>query len=44
LNFAAPRVYIAASARLINLYPALTRPEILWSADTLAIRDGAPSR
>lgn len=41
LYFAAPRVYIAASARLINLYPALTRPEIIWSADTLAIRQGA---
>ncbi|HUE86976.1 MAG TPA: ABC transporter substrate-binding protein [Vicinamibacterales bacterium] len=44
LYFAAPRVYIAASARLINLYPALTRPEILWSADTLAVRDGGTSR
>jgi peptide/nickel transport system substrate-binding protein len=44
LYFAAPRVYIAASARLINLSPALTRPEIIWSADTLAIRDGGTSR
>ena len=44
LYFAAPRVYIAASARLINLYPARTRPEIIWSADTLAIRDGGTSR
>jgi peptide/nickel transport system substrate-binding protein len=44
LYFAAPRVYIAASARLINLYPALTRPEILWSADTLAIGDRATTR
>lgn len=44
LYFAAPRVYVAASTRLINLYPALTRPELLWSADTLAIRDGATSR
>jgi peptide/nickel transport system substrate-binding protein len=44
LYFAAPRVYVAASARLINLYPSLTRPEIIWSADTLAIRDGGTSR
>jgi peptide/nickel transport system substrate-binding protein len=44
LYFAAPRVYVAASARLINLYPALTRPEIIWSADTLAIRDDGTSR
>lgn len=39
LHFAAPRVYVAASSRLINLRPALTRPQLLWSADTLAIRD-----
>jgi peptide/nickel transport system substrate-binding protein len=44
LYFAAPRVYIASSARLINVYPALTRPEILWSADTLAVRDAATSQ
>jgi peptide/nickel transport system substrate-binding protein len=44
LYFAAPRVYIAASARLINLYPSLTRPEITWSADTLALRDGGTTR
>lgn len=40
LNFAAPRVYIATSARLINLHPALTRPQLMWSADELAIRSG----
>jgi peptide/nickel transport system substrate-binding protein len=39
LYFAAPRVYIATSARLINLRPSLTRPQLLWSADTLAVRD-----
>ena len=44
LYFAAPRVYIAASTRLINLYPALTRPEILWSADTLAVRDATTTQ
>jgi peptide/nickel transport system substrate-binding protein len=37
--FAAPRVYIATSARLINLRPSLLRPPLLWSADTLAVRD-----
>ena len=37
LYFAAPRVYIGASARLINLKPALTRPQVMWSADTLAV-------
>jgi peptide/nickel transport system substrate-binding protein len=44
MYFAAPRVYIAASTRMINLYPALTRPEILWSADTLAVRDAATTQ
>ncbi|MGQ0735594.1 MAG: ABC transporter substrate-binding protein [Acidobacteriota bacterium] len=38
IHFAAPRVYIGASARLMNLQPALTRPPLLWSADTLAVR------
>jgi peptide/nickel transport system substrate-binding protein len=41
LYFAAPRVYVATSARLINLQSALTRPQITWSADTLAVRDAA---
>jgi peptide/nickel transport system substrate-binding protein len=41
LYFAAPRVYIATSARLINLRASVTRPQLLWSADTLAVRDAA---
>lgn len=44
LYFAAPRVYVASSARMINLYPALTRPEILWSADTIAVKDVTTSQ
>jgi hypothetical protein len=44
LHFAAPRVYIGASARLLNLTPALTRPHIMWSADTLAIANAARSQ
>jgi peptide/nickel transport system substrate-binding protein len=44
LYFAAPRVYIATSARLINLYPALTFPQITWSADTLAVKGDGTSR
>ena len=38
LYFAAPRVYFGASARLMNLQPALTRPQLMWSADTLAVK------
>ena len=44
LYFAAPRVYIATSARMINLRPSLMRPQLLWSADTLAVRDAGTSR
>lgn len=44
LYFAAPRVYLAASARLINLQPSLTRPQLTWSADTLAVKDAATAR
>ena len=44
LYFAAPRVYIATSARMINLRPSLFRPPLLWSADTLAVRDAGRSQ
>ena len=36
--FAAPRVYVAVSTRVTNLLPALQRPQLLWSPDTLAVR------
>ena len=42
--FAAPRVYIGASARLINLQPALTRPPVMWSVDTLAVTPATTTR
>jgi peptide/nickel transport system substrate-binding protein len=38
--FAAPRVYIGASARLMNLHASQNRPPLMWSADTLAVRNG----
>jgi peptide/nickel transport system substrate-binding protein len=41
LNFAAPRVYVATSSRLINVNLGLTRPQVTWSADTVAVRDAA---
>ncbi len=37
LYFAAPRIYVAASSRLVNLMPAVSRPQVLWAADTLAV-------
>ena len=35
--FVAPRMYVAASSRVINLIPALIPPQLLWSGDTLAV-------
>ena len=41
IYFAAPRVFIGTSARLINLTAALTRPPVIWSVDTLAVTPAA---
>jgi peptide/nickel transport system substrate-binding protein len=36
--FAAPHVFVAASTRMMNLTPAISRPQLLWSADTIAVQ------
>jgi peptide/nickel transport system substrate-binding protein len=38
LYFAAPRIYVATSARVMNVEPMLRRPQALWSPDTIAVR------
>jgi peptide/nickel transport system substrate-binding protein len=38
LYFAAPRIYVAASSRVLNLTPMLRRPQGLWAAETLAVK------
>ncbi|MCC7181462.1 MAG: ABC transporter substrate-binding protein [Acidobacteria bacterium] len=38
LYFVAPRLYAAASARVVNLTPAILRPQLLWAADTIAVK------
>ena len=38
IYFVAPRVYVAASSRVTNLTPAVARPQLLWAADTIAVR------
>jgi hypothetical protein len=38
IHFAAPRIYAAASSRVLNAVPAVQRPQFLWSPDTLAVR------
>lgn len=37
LQFAAPRLYHAHSSRVVGVTPSVTRPAILWSADTLSV-------
>jgi peptide/nickel transport system substrate-binding protein len=38
IHFAVPRVFVAASSRVTNLAPAVLRPQLLWSVDTIAVR------
>lgn len=38
LNFAAPRLFMGVSKRVGNLSPAPTRPQLLWSADTITVQ------
>jgi hypothetical protein len=38
VHFAAPRVFVATSSRVTNLTPAVSRPQLLWSADTIAVK------
>ncbi len=37
VHFVAPKVFVATSARAANLTPAIARPQLLWSADTLGV-------
>jgi len=37
LYFAAPTIYVAMSARVVNAMPALANPKVLWNAETLAV-------
>jgi peptide/nickel transport system substrate-binding protein len=36
--FVAQRVFSAASVRVVNVTPAVPRPQMLWSPDTVAVR------
>ena len=38
LYFAAPKVIAAASRRLTNVTPAISRPQLLWSIDTVSVK------
>ena len=43
MYFAAPRLFVAVGPRVRNDTPGVTRPQLLWSADTLAVAAGAAS-
>jgi ABC-type transport system substrate-binding protein len=36
--FAAPKMFIAVSSRLVNTMPAVYPLPVLWAADTIAVR------
>lgn len=44
MYFAAPRLFVAVGPRVRNETPGVTRPQLLWSADTLAVAGDAPAR
>ena len=44
IYFVAPRVRVATSARVLNPSPVAQLPQLLWSADTLAVAPGVPPR
>ena len=35
--FVAPNMFAAATPRVINVAPAVQRPQLLWSPDTVAV-------
>jgi peptide/nickel transport system substrate-binding protein len=37
LHFAAPRVYIATSPRIVTMTPAVARPQVLWNAEVVSV-------
>jgi peptide/nickel transport system substrate-binding protein len=40
IYFVAPKVTLAVSGRVVNVRPAPQIPQLLWSADTLAVAPG----
>lgn len=44
MYFAAPRLFVALGPRVRNEQPAVSRPQLLWSADTLAVVSDVATR
>ena len=38
VHFVAPKVFVAASSRVTNLTPVISRPQLLWTPDTIAVK------
>ncbi len=38
VHFAAPRVYVVASSHVTHITPAISRPQVLWAPDIIAVR------
>jgi len=38
VHFVAPKVFVAASSRVMNLTPVISRPQLLWTPDTIAVK------
>jgi hypothetical protein len=41
MYFAAPRMYMGVSPRMMNLTPVPTPPYLFWSIDTVVVSDAA---
>ena len=44
LYFVAPRLYMGVSTRVGDLTPSILRPQLLWNAEHITVRQPAPSK
>jgi lipid A disaccharide synthetase len=38
VHFVAPKVFVASSSRVTNLIPAVSRLQLLWTPDAIAVK------
>jgi hypothetical protein len=38
VHFVEPEVFVAASSRVTNPTPVISRPRLLWTPDTIAVK------
>ena len=44
MYFVAPRLYMGVSARVGDLTPAIIRPQLLWDAEHITVRQASPAK